>query len=154
LTRKLSKADRDTITRLVESYSAKAVADAAMAAMRPPKKAGRHPNHEYNLVAVWACVEYRRTKSASKRITRAVNGVAKDLARWTVNSRPAAGTLRRWHWEAEQKRATDPDFRDSTDRALANLLTKSGPGFPLLLKRVPGGLEGPIIDRLGRGGRE
>jgi len=147
--------------QLLEQHSpeaiGRAVAKMAVDIDRPQKKLGRRPTYVGNLISVWAHVEYRRVRRPQGRLTDAVNAIAKDLERATAGWRPTAATLRRMHWEAKQKRATESALREHMDRMLEGLLAmKPEPGqvyVPVLWRQTAEGLEMPAIDRMRRGGR-
>ncbi len=157
---RISRDDRDVLAQLVNKYSATALITAVRKMPSMNKKVGRPTNNLGNLVGVYGYVEFHRKERTSAGRPLGVTAACKRLKRTldvhTVNCRTTVGRLRSMFYEAQSKAKSNFDFAALMRRSLLEFESGSANNvmFPLLMIRTKDGLQGPIIDTWGRGGRE
>jgi len=91
----MTKVDRSALARLVDKYSATAVAAAAKRMGHPPKQpktAGRRPIHD-NDIQAWMSIEVRR-----RALAGGADAKVSSICRWTAKVLDAAGDGRGPKW--------------------------------------------------------
>ena len=97
--------------------------------------------------------------SRDRLLEEACKRLRKRLDAFTVTDvkalKPSIGRLRSMYYEAQRRAESDAELGELMRNGLAQYENGGGENviFPLLLIQTKDGIRGPIIDRLGLGGR-
>jgi hypothetical protein len=160
----LSREDHGLLLKMLERYSKAEIVEAMDLVPSPARKVGAPTINLGNFAAVYGYVEWHkkllRPAGSKVGVDGACDKLKRVLDKYTVNCRTTKARLRSMYYEAQKKAKTNATLAAAMKECLENHERRPPQQsqvevIPMLLfLDADGNLSSPIVDMLGRGGRE